>query len=157
MTGADFDLEGFQIIGDKFWIGEEFGPYLIRADINGKIEAVFETMADGRPVMSPDHFRVMTPNPGQPVPASVNLGRSRGYEGLASSKDGKFIYGLLEGPLWDTEKKDWEKQDGNQVLRILEFSVGRAEMDGTALEVRAVARRDGHRRLQHGRRHGQRS
>ncbi len=130
LTGADFDLEGFQIIGDKFWIGEEFGPYLIRADINGKIEAVFETMADGRPVMSPDHFRVMTPNPGQPVPASVNLGRSRGYEGLASSKDGKFIYGLLEGPLWDTEKKDWEKQDGNQVLRILEFSVGEQRWTG---------------------------
>ncbi len=98
--------------------------------MNGKIEAVFETMADGKPVMSPDHFRVVAPNPGQPVPATVNLGRSRGYEGLASSKDGKFIYGLLEGPLWDAEKKDWEKQDGNQVLRILEFSVGEQKWTG---------------------------
>ncbi len=130
LTGADFDLEGFQIIGDKLWIGEEFGPYLIRADMNGKIEAVFETMADGKPVMSPDHFRVVAPNPGQPAPATVNLGRSRGYEGLAASKDGRFIYGLLEGPLWDAEKKDWEKQDANQVLRILEFSVGEQKWTG---------------------------
>ncbi len=130
LTGADFDLEGFQIIGDKFWIGEEFGPFLIRADMNGKVEAVFETMADGKPVMSPDHFRVTSQNPGQTMPANVNLGRSRGYEGLAASKDGKFIYGLLEGPLWDGEKKDWEKQDGNQVLRILEFSVAEQKWTG---------------------------
>ncbi|CAN1550471.1 Phytase-like domain containing protein [Rhabdaerophilaceae bacterium] len=130
LTGSDFDLEGFQIIGDRIWIGEEFGPYLIRADMNGKVEAVFETMADGKPVMSPDHFRVTTQNPGQPMPAMVNLGRSRGYEGFAASKDGKFIYGLLEGPLWDVEKKDWEKVDGQQALRVLEFSVAESKWTG---------------------------
>jgi hypothetical protein len=130
LTGSDFDLEGFQIIGDKIWIGEEFGPYLIRTDMNGKVEAVFETMADGKPVMSPDHFRITTQNPGQPMPASVNLGRSRGYEGFAASKDGKFLYGLLEGALWDAEKKDWEKIDGRQVLRILEFSVAEQKWTG---------------------------
>lgn len=130
LTGADFDPEGFQIIGDKIWIGEEFGPYILRADLNGKIEALFETMADGKPVRSPDHYAVTTQNPGQAMPASVNLGRSRGYEGFAASRDGKFIYGLLEGPLWDAEKKDWEKQDGNQVLRILEFSVAETKWTG---------------------------
>ncbi|KAF0227081.1 MAG: hypothetical protein FD175_2843 [Beijerinckiaceae bacterium] len=130
LTGSDFDLEGFQIIGDKIWIGEEFGPYLIRTDMNGKVEAVFETMADGKPVMSPDHFRITTQNPGQPMPASVNLGRSRGYEGFAASKDGKFLYPMLEGPLWDAEKKDWEKFEGKTVLRILEFSVGDQKWTG---------------------------
>ena len=130
LTGADFDPEGFQIIGGKFWIGDEFGPYLIRASMDGKIEAVFETMADGKPVMSPDHFKVVTPVPGQALPASVNLGRSRGYEGLASSKDGKFIYGLLEGALWDNNTKDWEKVQGQQVLRILEFSVAEEKWTG---------------------------
>jgi hypothetical protein len=130
LTGADLDLEGFQIIGDKIWIGEEFGPYIIRTDMNGKVEALFETQADGKPVMSPDHFRVTTQNPGQPMPATVNLGRSRGYEGFAASKDGKFIYGMLEGPLWDGEKKDWEKVDGRQTLRILEFSVAEQKWTG---------------------------
>lgn len=130
LTGSDFDLEGFQIIDGKFWIGEEFGPYLIRADMNGRIEAMFETMADGKRVMSPDHYAVLAPNPGQSAAANVNLGRSRGFEGLAASKDGRFIYGMLEGPLWDAAARDWEKQDGQQVLRVLEFSVTEQKWTG---------------------------
>jgi hypothetical protein len=131
LTGGDFDPEGVQIIDNKFWIGEEFGPYLIRADRSGKIEAVFETQVDGKPLRSPDHFRVVASNPGAPTDPSVNLGRSRGYEGLASSPDGKFIYGLLEGPVWDAEKKDWEKTaEGRTVLRILEFSVAEEKWTG---------------------------
>lgn len=129
LTGSDFDIEGFQIIGDKIWIGDEFGPYLLRTDMNGKVEALFETEADGKPVRSPDSPSVTTPNPGQPL-ANVNLARSKGYEGFAASKDGKFIYGLLEGPLWDAEKKDWEKVDGRQALRILEFSVADEKWTG---------------------------
>ena len=130
LTGADFDLEGFQIIAGKIWIGDEFGPYLIRTSMDGRVEAVFETLADGKPVMSPDHFRVVAPNPGQTMPPAVNLGRSRGYEGLAASKDGRFLYGLLEGPLWDHNTKDWEKHDGQQVLRVLEFSVAEEKWTG---------------------------
>ena len=129
LTGSDLDTEGFQIINDKIWIGEEFGPYVIRTDMNGKIEAFFETMADGKPVMSPDHYRASTPNPGAPL-VGVNIGRSRGYEGFGASKDGKFIYGLLEGALWDSDRKDWEKVDGKTVLRILEFSVAQEKWTG---------------------------
>jgi hypothetical protein len=129
LTGADFDLEGFQVINGKFWIGEEFGPYVIRADMTGKVELVIETMADGKPVMSPDHYRVTAPNPGASN-AQVNLGRSRGYEGFASSPDGKFIYGLLEGPLWVADKNDWEKIDGRIALRILELSTADAKWTG---------------------------
>jgi hypothetical protein len=124
LTGSDFDLEGFQPIGDKLWFGDEFGPYLIRTDRSGKVEAVFESQVDGKPLRSPDHFRVAASNPGAPTDPTVNLGRSRGYEGMAASPDGRFIYGLLEGPVWDAEKKDWEKTaEGRTVLRILEFSV----------------------------------
>ena len=47
LTGADVDTESFQIVGDQFWIGEEFGPYLIKADKSGKVIEVFETVADG--------------------------------------------------------------------------------------------------------------
>ena len=42
LTGADFDTEGVQIIGDTFWIGDEFGPYVLKADRTGKVLAVFE-------------------------------------------------------------------------------------------------------------------
>ncbi|MCX7341085.1 MAG: esterase-like activity of phytase family protein [Hyphomicrobiales bacterium] len=131
LTGSDLDLEGFQPIGDKLWFGDEFGPYLIRTDRSGKVEAVFESQVDGKPLRSPDHFRVAASNPGAPTDPTVNLGRSRGYEGMAASPDGTFIYGLLEGPVWDVEKKDWEKTaEGRTVLRILEFSVTEEKWTG---------------------------
>lgn len=121
LTGADFDIESIQPIGDKLWFGEEFGPYLIRTDKTGKVEAVVETMVDGKVVRSPDHFQVQTPAvPGGKVDFTVR--RSRGFEGMAASPDGKFLYPLLEGPLWDAAAGAWESIDGKAVLRILEFS-----------------------------------
>ena len=129
LTGSDFDTEGFQIIGTTLWIGDEFGPYVIKADMTGRILAVFETLADGKPVRSPEHFAVASPGiPGQA--GSFNLRRSKGYEGFAASKDGKFLYGMLEGPLWDAEKKDYEKLDGREYLRILEFDVAAEKWTG---------------------------
>lgn len=129
LTGSDFDLEGFQIIGDKIWIGEEFGPFLIRADMNGKVEAVFETEVEGKVVRSPDHPAVQAPaTPATPIETRVR--RSKGYEGLAASKDGRFLYGLLEGPLWDMERKDWEMVEGRQYLRIVEFDVQAGKWSG---------------------------
>ncbi len=122
LTGADFDLESIQPIGGKLWFGDEFGPYLIRADMNGKVEAVFETMIDGKPARSPDHFAVTTPaTPDAAVAFTVR--RSKGYEGMAQSPDGRFLYPLLEGPVWDAAAKAWETRDGKAVLRILEFDV----------------------------------
>jgi hypothetical protein len=130
LTGADFDLESFQPIGDKIWIGEEFGPYLIRIDMSGKVEAVFETMIDGKPARSPDHFRIVAPAvPNAAI--SFNIRRSKGYEGMAASPDGRFLYPLLEGPAWDADKKDWEKTaDGREYLRILEFDVAKGQWTG---------------------------
>jgi hypothetical protein len=129
LTGADFDPEGFQPIGDVIWIGEEFGPYLIKADRTGKVLGVFETVADGKPVRSPDHLAVASPGvPGQTV--AFNARRSKGYEGFAASTDGKFIYGLLEGPLWDADKKEFENLDGKQAARILEFDVAAEKFTG---------------------------
>ncbi|MFC4174363.1 esterase-like activity of phytase family protein [Microvirga sp. GCM10011540] len=129
LTGSDFDIESFQPIGDKIWIADEFGPFLIKADRSGKIEAVFETSIDGKPARSPDHPSVTTPA----VPTgtvSFNVRRSKGYEGMAASKDGKFLYALLEGPVWDAEKKQWENVDGREYLRILEFDVANGKWTG---------------------------
>lgn len=130
LTGADFDTEGFQIIGDNIWIGDEFGPYIIKADLTGKVLAIFETQADGKTVRSPDHWEVATPGAPGATYTNVNLRRSKGYEGFAGSKDGKFLYGLLEGPLWNAENKDWEKVDGKEASRILEFDVGAEKFTG---------------------------
>ena len=43
---------------------------------------------------------------------------------MAASPDGRFLYALLEGPVWDADRKDFEKtEDGREFLRILEFDV----------------------------------
>ncbi|MBN9457835.1 MAG: esterase-like activity of phytase family protein [Bosea sp.] len=129
LTGADFDPESIQPIGGKYWIGEEFGPYLIRVDADGKVEAVFETQVDGKPARSPDHYAVTTP--GAPEQSVVfNIRRSNGFEGMAQSPDGRFLYPLLEGPFWNAEARTYEERDGKAVLRILEFDVANEKWTG---------------------------
>jgi hypothetical protein len=128
LTGADFDIESIQIVGDSVWFGDEFGPYLIRADRNGKVTGVFETQVDGQALRSPDHFRVSTP--AVPGAFATTARRSRGFEGMAASPDGKFLYPMLEGPLWSAEAKAWETRDGKETLRILEFDVAQGAYTG---------------------------
>ena len=122
LTGADFDLESIQPVADGFWLGEEFGPYLLKVNANGELTDVIATAVDGKPVLSPDNPTIATPaNPTAKMPA-FNLKRSGGYEGLAMSKDGSKLYGLLEGPLY-LEDGSVEKADGQTALRIIELDV----------------------------------
>jgi len=129
LTGSDFDTESFQIAGGSLWIGDELGPYLIKADLKGRVQAVFETLVDGKVVRSPDHPAVTTPGvPGGEVKFQVR--RSKGYEGMASSPDGSKLYALLEGALWDEATKAPEMLDGKQYLRVLEFDVKTEQWTG---------------------------
>ncbi|WP_150429584.1 esterase-like activity of phytase family protein [Dechloromonas sp. CZR5] len=128
LTGADFDIESIQPIGDAMWFGDELGPYLIKTDRQGKVLAVFETKLDGKTLKAPDHFSVTTPS--TPGNFATTVRRSRGYEGMAASKDGQFLYPLLEGPLWNADDKKWEQKDGRDYLRILEFNVAKGEWTG---------------------------
>lgn len=122
LTGSDFDTESFQFAGGALWIGDEFGPFLIKADLKGKVLAVFETKVEGKVVRSPDHPAVTTPGaPGGAVDFQVR--RSKGFEGMAASKDGSKLYALLEGALWDASIKGNENLDGKDYLRVLEFDV----------------------------------
>lgn len=122
LTGADFDIESIQPVADGFWLGEEFGPYLLKFDTEGRLTDVIATVIDGKPVKSPDNPTLTTPaNPAAKM-AAFNLKRSGGYEGMAMSKDGSKLYGLLEGPLY-LEDGSVEKADGMTALRIVEFDV----------------------------------
>jgi hypothetical protein len=132
LTGADFDIESIQILGDSVWLGDEFGPYLIRADRRGKVTGVFETRLDGQVLRSPDHFTVTAPAvPGGTVATLAR--RSRGFEGMAASPDGRFLYPMLEGPLWNATAKAWETRDGKETVRILEFDVQQASFTGRVM------------------------
>ncbi|MEM8958688.1 MAG: esterase-like activity of phytase family protein [Pseudomonadota bacterium] len=95
LTGGDFDLESIQVVGDELWIGEEFGPYLIRATLDGRVTGVFPTLLDGAEQRSPDH-------PALRIPAvagtDFTVPRSGGYEGMALGPDGT-LWAMLEKPL----------------------------------------------------------
>ncbi|KIN74889.1 esterase-like activity of phytase family protein [Sulfitobacter guttiformis] len=113
LTGADFDLEGMQIVGDTVWIGEEFGPYLISATLEGKVTGVYPTMVDGKELRSPDHPALRAT-----AQAGVDwkLPGSGGYEGLALTPDKKTLWGMLEKPMLD----ETGAPEGNY-LRVLAF------------------------------------
>lgn len=122
LTGADFDVESIQPVADGFWVGEEFGPYILKFDLDGKLTDVVATTVDGKPVLSPDNPTLtLQADPSKKTPA-FNLKRSGGYEGMALSKDGSKLYGLLEGPLW-TDGETVEQADGRPALRIIELDV----------------------------------
>lgn len=112
LTGFDFDLESFVIASDStFWVGEEFGPYLLHFDATGKLlEAPIPTPSFGADnfVRSPDNPDVLTGE------KTANLQRSRGYEGLAISPDKTKLYPLLEGTVTG---------DPEDALRIYEFDL----------------------------------
>ena len=130
LTGADFDTEGFQIIGDTFWIGDEFGPYVLKADRMGKILAVFETTADGKPVRSPDHWSVQSPAAPGASYTTVNLRRSKGYEGFAAFEGRQVPVRPARRPAVGRREEGFEKVDGKEASRILEFDVAAEKFTG---------------------------
>jgi hypothetical protein len=90
---------------------------------------VFDTVVDGESVRSPDNPVLTLPaNPAAKNPV-FNLKRSGGYEGLAMSKDGSKLYGLLEGPRYMADGTV-EKVDGKTALRIIEFDVADKKWTG---------------------------
>ena len=40
LTGADLDPESLAIVGDRWFIGDEFGPYMVETDPTGKVIAL---------------------------------------------------------------------------------------------------------------------
>jgi hypothetical protein len=89
LTGGDLDIESFREAPDgTFWFGDEFGPFLIHTDRTGRVlEAPYPLPG----VKSPQN-----PFLGNETP---NLPRSRGFEGMAITPDGKTLYPMLEGAL----------------------------------------------------------
>ena len=90
LTGSDFDLESVRRARDgTFWFGEEFGPFLLHTDSTGK---VLEAPIGLPGVMSPQ-------NPFLPDEDAWTIPASRGFEPMALSENGKWLYPMLEGAL----------------------------------------------------------
>jgi hypothetical protein len=112
LTGADFDVESFRQVSDgTFWLGEEFGPYLLHVDAEGRLlEAPIPTsysadLADFARgldyIQSPQNPDFVDLADDDARIAAANLGRSKGFEGLALNTSGTILYPLLEGALLD--------------------------------------------------------
>ena len=88
LTGADFDPESFvQAADGSFWIGEEFGPYILHVDKNGTL---LEEPYAYPGVKSPS-------NPTLGDNERPNLRNSKGFEAMAW--DGRYLYPIFEGYL----------------------------------------------------------
>jgi glycerophosphoryl diester phosphodiesterase len=96
LTGADFDIESLVAGRDgTFWVGDEFGPFLLHFDRTG---ALLE-----KPVPFPGGK-----SPGNPYLAAgetPNVASSRGFEAMGGSPDGRYLYPVVEGALNDDADK----------------------------------------------------
>ena len=122
LTGADFDLESIQVVGDTVWIGEEFGPWLISATLDGVATGFHPTMLDGAELRSVDHTAVSgssTRGKDWRVP------RSGGYEGLALQPGTGLLWGMLEKPILN----EAGEPEGD-FLRVLGFDPAKGEWTG---------------------------
>ena len=100
LTGADFDPESMQRAPDgTYWIGDEFGPYLLHFSAEG-------VLLDA-PIPLPHPL-----NPAQELRSPQNqwnkaqinyveplVQQSGGFEGMAISPDGQYLYPLIEKPI----------------------------------------------------------
>jgi hypothetical protein len=123
LTGADLDPESLAVVGDRWFVGDEFGPYLVEFDPTGKAVALHETLVDGEPARGPDHYLL-----GQlpPAPATVpfRVRRSRGFEPMGATPDGERLIAMFEGPLFDAAGEP------EPYLRMLEFDVASSAWTG---------------------------
>jgi hypothetical protein len=126
LTGADFDPESIQLVNGEIWIGDEFGPYILRATLDGKVLAVYPTMVGETILKGPD-----TPS----ISAVSVMGkdwtaqRSGGYEGMALQPGTGLLWGLLEKPLLGEDGKP-----EGEFLRAMAFDPSAAKWTGASFK-----------------------
>lgn len=105
LTGADADPESLVTMPDEtFWIGDEFGPWLLHFSIDGELLEPPVELPDA--IYSPDHPAVLAGK------AKARLGHSRGIEAMDLAGDGRTLVVILEGTVAD---------DPPKTLRVLKF------------------------------------
>lgn len=128
LTGADFDPESIQAHGDEIWIGDEFGPFVLRVARDGRVLSVHRTMLDGTPLAGPD-------TPGTVVPAQPGVDfqaqRSGGYEGMALQPGTGLLWAMLEKPLLGADG-----QPEGSFLRVMTFDTAAGDWTGDSFRFR---------------------
>ena len=113
LTGADFDVESITRMEDgTFWVGEEFGPYLLHFNAQGQL-------------LSPPfrHPVLRAPqNPQNAILGPANLPSSRGFESMTRNGDGSKLYLTTEASI--------NTQVDKRILLIYEFDTRRQRYTG---------------------------
>ena len=126
LTGADFDPESIQLVDGEIWIGEEFGPYLIRATLDGRVLAVYPTMMGETAIKGPD-------NPASSATSVMGKDwtsqRSGGYEGMALQPGTGLLWPMFEKPLLGTDG-----QPEGTFLRTMAFDPATGTWTGAAFK-----------------------
>ncbi|WGR62158.1 hypothetical protein E3U26_15555 (plasmid) [Paracoccus ferrooxidans] len=122
LTGADFDPESIQYLDGEIWIGDEFGPSILRVAMDGRVLSVHRTLLEGKALAGPD-------TPGITVPAQpgkdFRVQRSGGYEGMALQPGTDLLWAMLEKPLLGDDG-----QPEGDFLRVMTFDTGKADWTG---------------------------
>ncbi|MGE3510244.1 MAG: esterase-like activity of phytase family protein [Vicinamibacterales bacterium] len=109
LTGADFDVESIVRLDDgTYWVGEEFGPYLLHFDARGRLMSA--------PVRHP--LLRAPQNPQNITQGPANLPSSRGFESMARNGAGTRLYVTTEASI--------DSEPDKRILEIYEFDT-RAE------------------------------
>jgi hypothetical protein len=126
LTGADFDPESIQAINGEIWIGEEFGPYILRVALDGRVLAVYPTMMGDVTLKGPDTVGISATSV---MGKDWTAQRSGGYEGMALQPGTGLLWGMLEKPLLGEDGKP----EGTS-LRALAFDPAKGEWTGAGFK-----------------------
>ena len=92
LTGADADPESLVAMpDDTFWIGEEFGPWLLHFSVDGELLSAPVELPDA--IYSVDHPLVLAHG------ATAKVDHSRGFEAMDLAGDNKTLVAILEAPI----------------------------------------------------------
>ena len=129
LTGGDIDPESFRVdYQGNIWVGDEFGPFLIKLDRTGKVLRQEISIPN---ISSPENPLL---KPGK-IPT---IKTTAGLEGMAINPQGNKLYPMLEKPVIG---------DAEKTLRIYEFDVDSErfeegyflyKLDGNATEIREL-------------------
>ena len=129
LTGGDIDPESFRVdYKGNIWVGDEFGPFLIKMDKTGKVLRQEISFPD---ITSPENPLLKTGD----IPT---IKTTAGLEGMAINPLGNKLYPMLEKPVIG---------DDDKTLRIYEFDIDKErfeegyflyKLDGDATEIREL-------------------
>jgi glycerophosphoryl diester phosphodiesterase len=138
LTGSDADPESLVTMADDtFWIGDEFGPWLLHFSVDGDLLAPPVELPDN--VRSPEHPLVLS------GADKARLDRSRGIEAMDLAGDNRTLVVILEGTV---------AGDAPKTLRVLRYDTQAGkwlpgtliyELDPDTVSVTDISRIEGNR------------